>query len=146
DFAVLEPVQDVGFGDGLVALILDAPDNRPLGHVEDDDLRVGLVGAVLDLETNVFKVLRIPQRMEIAAERILVQRVTGTGEDTGSKRLAPDPAIALEFDALDDGRFLRVCGGRLLLLLPGSRKGLACRHQAYCRNREEAHNTRAQYE
>ena len=110
----------------MLPLILDAPDNRPLGHVEDDDLRVGLVGAVLDLETNVFKVLRIPQRMEIAAERILVHRVTDTGEDTRLQRLAPDPAIALEFDALDDGGFLRVCGGRLRLLLRGSRQGLAC--------------------
>ena len=37
DFAVLEPVQNVRFGNRFVALVFDAPDDGPLGEVENDD-------------------------------------------------------------------------------------------------------------
>ncbi len=115
DLAVLEPVQDVGFGDRFVALVFDAPDDGPLGDIENDDFLVGLVRAVLDFETDVLEILRVPQGVEIAPQGVIVHGVAGAGKDARPKRLAADSSIALEFDALDDRR-----------CLPGSRLAACC--------------------
>ena len=119
DFAVLEPVQDVGFGDRFVALVFDAPDDGALGHIENDDFLVWLVRAVFNFKPDILEVLRVPQGVKIAPERVLVYRVAGPGKNARAKRLAADPSIALEFDAFDGGRSRRCRGGRLLRCLPG---------------------------
>ena len=109
DFAVLEAVQDVGLGNRFVAFVLDAPDDRPFGHIKNDNFLVGFVGAVLNFQPDVLEILRVPQRMEIATERVFVYRIAGTGKNAGSKRFAANSSIALEFDALDGGG---ACRGR----------------------------------
>ena len=40
DFLVLECVENVRLGNRFVSLVLDPPDDRPLGHVENDDFAV----------------------------------------------------------------------------------------------------------
>jgi hypothetical protein len=121
DLAVLESVEDVGFRYRFVALVFDAADDRALGHIENDDLLVWLVRAVLNLEPEILEILRVPQGVKVAPEGILVHRVTGPGKNARSKSLAANPSITLEFDALDGGRSLRVFGRRLLPGLTGER-------------------------
>ena len=55
---------------------------------------------------------------EIAAQRVLIDRVAGPGKNARAKRLAANPSIALEFDSFDGGRS-GCYGGRLLRRLPG---------------------------
>jgi hypothetical protein len=60
--------------------------------------------------------LGIPQSVKIAAQGVLIQCIAGTRKNAGAKSLAADSAISLEFDAFDDGSFLRTSRGLLLRL------------------------------
>src|SRR5262249_17982219 len=43
DLSFLEAIENVGFGGRMIALIADPANDRPLAHLEDDDLAVGAV-------------------------------------------------------------------------------------------------------
>ena len=60
DFAIFEGVQHVGFGDRLQAFVLDAPDDGALGDVEENQLAVRVIGAVLHDEFNVLEIAGVP--------------------------------------------------------------------------------------
>src|SRR6267143_1945817 len=64
DFALLEPVQNVRFGDGVNSFIPDAANLRPLLHVENNDFPVGAVRRIFHAKFHVLKKLRVPQSLK----------------------------------------------------------------------------------
>ena len=101
DLFVLERIQDVRFGDRFIALVLDAPDDRPLGHVEKDDFPVGLVGAVLALRAECPRKIACSIAPGSRAARLRGYRIAGTRKNAREQRVALDSADSDEFDALD---------------------------------------------
>src|SRR5208282_5112106 len=60
ELALLVAIQDVGFGNGTVALVVDVPDDGTLFDVEDQDHGVGLLCAGLDFQPDVLEILGVP--------------------------------------------------------------------------------------
>ena len=112
--AILEAVENVGFGDGFNAVVLDAADDRPLDHVKDHDFGIRFRGAVLHLEADVLEILGVPKRLEVAAQRFFIVRIAASGEDARLQRLGAYPAISLKLNAIDrrGAWLLRGRGGR----------------------------------
>src|SRR6202035_1428145 len=50
DLAILEAVQNVGFGNRLVSFVYDAPDSGTLGNKKDNDFLIRIVRTILNLE------------------------------------------------------------------------------------------------
>src|SRR5690349_15334391 len=113
--ALLQAVENVGFGDGVVALITDAADLRPLFHVENNNFTVGILWIVFHAQLYVFEKLRVPKRLEIAAKRFFVVDVALAAENARLQGVAANTAIAVKLDARNYG--LRLPGGRLLRFL-----------------------------
>src|SRR5260370_29065135 len=113
NLGLLEAVENVRLGDGMNVVVADAPYDGPLVHVEDDDLRVGPVGTVLDFELDVLEELRIPQSLEIPAESFLAEIIALPRKDACSQGIAADAAVSLKFHALGHrGGSLRRPGGK----------------------------------
>ena len=106
DLAVLEALQDFRLRDRLGALVLDAPDDGPLFHVEHDDLRVGAVAAILHLKPDFLEKLRVPQRLEIPPESLFVVGVIRAGEDARPECVGADAPVTHEVHALHNGLLL----------------------------------------
>ena len=79
--ALFEAVEDVGFGNGVNAVIADAANDRALFDVEDDVLVIGSVGRVFDAEFDVFEKLRVPESLKVAAQSFFVIRIALAAED-----------------------------------------------------------------
>ena len=77
--AIFETIKDVRFGYGLIAVVLDAADDGPLDDIEDDNLGVGVAGAILNFKANVLEVLGIPKGLEIAPQRVFIVRIACPG-------------------------------------------------------------------
>ena len=69
--AILERIENVGFGDGLDAVVLDPADDGPLDHVKMTILALGLVGLSCDFEANILEILSVPKGLEIAPQTLL---------------------------------------------------------------------------
>ena len=107
DFAFLEAIENVGFGNGVDAVIADAADDRALFDFKDDVFVIGAVGRVFDAELYVFEKLRVPESLEVAAQRFFIVRIAFAREDARFQRVAADAAVTDEDDAIDDsGRIL----------------------------------------
>ena len=99
---LLKAIENVGLGDRVDAFVPDAADRGPFSHDEDDDLSIGLIGRVLHLQFYVLKKLRVPQRLEVAAQRFFVIGIAGARKNAGLQRVAPDAAVPFEIDSLDE--------------------------------------------
>src|SRR6202041_2766909 len=119
DFFFLEGVENVGFGDRFISLVLDPADDRPLFHMEDDNLPVCLVRIIFHFKSDVLEKLGIPQSLKIAVQCFRIVGVAFTRKDAPLQRIALNPAVPVKFYATDDE--LR-SAGFLRLLSP---KGLA---------------------
>ena len=60
----------------------------------------GLSGLVLHLEADILKKLRVPQRLKIAAHRIVAVGIARPREDARQQRIALNAAVPDEFNAL----------------------------------------------
>ena len=76
------------------AVVADAADDRALFDFEDDVLVIDAVGRIFDAELYVFEKLRVPQSLEIAAERFFVVGVAFARKDARFQGVAANPAIA----------------------------------------------------
>ena len=63
---------------------------------------LGRFGSVLHFQANIFEILRVPERLEVAAQALFVVGIARAREDARLQRLAADAAVALELNALDD--------------------------------------------
>src|SRR5205807_4697322 len=59
DFAFLEAVEDVGFGNGVDAVVTDTADLRALFDVKDDNFTVRAIGRIFHAELYVFEELGV---------------------------------------------------------------------------------------
>src|SRR6266700_782228 len=112
DFAFFEAVENVRLGYGVIAVVTNAPDLRALLDFKHDDLRVRAFGRILDAQFHILEELRVPQGLEVAAERLFIVGVAFAAKDAGLQRVRADSAVANELDAFDDE--LLLAGGRLL--------------------------------
>ena len=101
-------VQNFGDADGLVAVVIDGPDDRALHDDESDD-PAGLAGLALDAQ--VVEPAAIPQRHEVAVQRLLIEPVAALGKDQRLQCVLADAARATKLDGLDD--ILRRLAGRV---------------------------------
>ncbi len=137
DLAFLEPVENIGGGNRLRAFIFDVADHGPLGHDERDDDAAAV--ALFGFEPDVVEAVGVPQRHEIAAQRVFVIDVADFAEDhrpqaypaergarreTRCLRRCSNPAAALLFSLGGFRRFELRLRGRLLR--SGGRAGAAC--------------------
>src|SRR6202022_1869692 len=83
------------------AFVADAANHRPLFHFKHDDARVGTVRRRLYSQPYVFKELRIPQRLKIAAQSFFIVGISFPGEDARFQGVAADAPVPKEVDALD---------------------------------------------
>ena len=83
DFALFEAIENVGLGDRVDAVVADAANDGALSDFEDDVFVIGAVGRIFDAELYVFEKLRVPESLEIAAERFLIIRIAFAREDAG---------------------------------------------------------------
>ncbi len=116
-FVILESIENIGFADGLIAVVLDPADDGPLDQVKNDDFGVGITGTVLDFEANILEILSIPKGLEIPPQSLFVVGIAFSGKDPRLQGLAADAAIPLEFNAVDNRPGLlrsRRSGGRNL--------------------------------
>ena len=111
DLLLLERIQNVGFRDGLVALVFDPADDRPLRDVEHHDFPIRLVGIVFRFEPDVFEELRVPERLKIAANCVRSVGITHARKDAREQRIALDSAVPVKFDAgVKPGSFGSISG------------------------------------
>src|SRR5260370_14406986 len=103
DLALLEAVKNVGFRNGMNAVVPNAANNRPLFNLKDDVLMIGTVRGIFYAQLHILKELRVPQSLEVAAQRFFIIRVAIAAKNAGFERVAANPAIANEDDAVDDG-------------------------------------------
>src|SRR6266853_2955630 len=92
DFAFLEAIENVRFGNGVDAVVADAADLRALFHIKNNDLTARGVWGVFDAEFHIFEELRVPQSLKIAAQRFFVVYVTLAAEDARAQRVATHAA------------------------------------------------------
>src|SRR5271154_5763413 len=128
DLLILEGVQNVRFRNRFVSLVLDAADDGPLRHVEDDNFAVRRAGIVFDVQPDVFEKLRVPKRLKIAVQRLHIIGIAHVRKNARLQGGSLQPPVPVKFDARDD--VLRT-PGFLRLLSP---KGLAECHG------EQTHN------
>src|SRR5260370_32542441 len=102
DLALLEAVENVGFRNRMNAVVANAANNRPLFNLEDEVLMIRAVRRMLDAKLYILKELRVPKSLEVAAQRFFVIRIAIAAENAGFERVAANPAIANEDDAVDD--------------------------------------------
>ena len=112
DFALFEAIENVGFGDGVDAVVTDAADDGALFNFEDDVFVIGTVGRIFDAKLYVFEILGVPESLKIAAKSFFIVGVAFAAEDAGLESVAANAAIAEEDDAIDDGRRILVGSGR----------------------------------
>src|SRR5260370_24636605 len=101
DLEPLEAVENVGFGNGMDAVVANAADDRTLPNVEDHIFVIGAVGRIFDAELHVFEELGIPQRLKIAPQRLFVVGIALAAEDAGFQRVAAYATLADKDDAID---------------------------------------------
>ena len=107
DAAFFEPVQDFGRRDRFQPVVLDGAHHRPLGDDERHD-PAGL--ARLSGHFDIVEAGGIPQRDQIAVQRVGIVRIAALGEDHGAQRVLRNLARAPEVDGLD-GIGRRTVGG-----------------------------------
>ena len=95
----LEPVQDIGGGDGVQALVVDLTDRRLLA---DDDVENDAIRGIFPLDLEILEVSGIPERVKIALDRRSVVRIALVGEKPGEDRLLGDAAVADDPNLPDD--------------------------------------------
>src|SRR5205807_4009839 len=98
----LEAVEDVGFGNGVDAVVTDTADLRALFDLKDDNFTVRAIGRIFHAELYVFEELGVPQRLEIAAQRFFIEDIAGTAEDSRGQRVTAHAAVADELDTVND--------------------------------------------
>src|SRR5437879_3260161 len=102
DLALFEAVKNVRLGNRVVSVVFNTSDHRALLHFEDDDLPVPTLRRIFHAQFYVLKELRVPQRLKIAAQSVLVVRIPFTAKNAGFQCVGTDTPIADEFDALND--------------------------------------------
>src|SRR6059036_608289 len=107
DFAFLEAIENVGFGNGVVAVVTDASDLRAFFDLEDDNFAVRAIGRVFHTKLYVLKELRVPKGLKIAAQRLFIVDIAGPAEDSRRQGVAAHAAVANEIDTLDHKLLLR---------------------------------------
>ena len=102
-------------------VVANAADYRAFLHFENDDFPVWALRRIFHAQLHVLEELRVPQRLEIAAQRVFVVRIAFTAKNAGLQRVGANTTVANEFDALNDVLLL----GRLLLRLRGLGRSLS---------------------
>ena len=98
DAAFFEPVQDFGSSDGFQPVVLDGAHHRPLRDLEGDD-PAGL--ARLPGPFDIVEAVGVPQRDQVAVQRLGLVGVALLGEDHGAQSVLRHRARALEVDGFD---------------------------------------------
>ena len=80
DLAVLEAIQDVALGNRIQAQVFNFADGGTLFDIDVDD---PALGRLLPLESDVFEVTCIPERIKVALQGRRIINVPDTGEDPG---------------------------------------------------------------
>src|SRR5207245_5155659 len=107
DFAFLETVENVRFGNGVDAVVANAANLRAFLHFKDDNFSVRAIGGILHAELNVLEELRVPQGLKIAAQRFFIKDIAGTTTDSRTQGVVSNAAITDKIDAVDDILLLR---------------------------------------
>src|SRR3954470_7460546 len=81
NFVLLESIENVAFGDGIDAEIVDLSHPRLLFNINMQD---PALGRGLALEANILEIAGIPQRVEIALDGRLIVYISRTREDVGT--------------------------------------------------------------
>ena len=98
DLAFLEPIQNLRRGHGIVPVVFDRADHAALHHHEADD---PARAAHLALDANVIEAARVPQRHEVAMNRIDVVLVAALGKDHRPQRVGRNAPHTAKFNVLD---------------------------------------------
>ncbi len=99
DLAFLETIEDVGDRNRLRAFVFDIADDGALG--DDENHNEAAAVAPFRLESDVVEAVRIPQRHEIAAQRVFVVNVAHFAEDQRPKGILGDAPGAAKLNSLD---------------------------------------------
>jgi hypothetical protein len=102
---LLEAIEDVRYGDGAEALVVDLADGGLFTNV-DDELGAALAGDLLDAE--IVEVAGVPEGVEVSLNDGGVVLVAGAREETCEDGLLGDAAIANDLGLTED---LGSCGG-----------------------------------
>ena len=122
NFTFLETVENIRFRNGVNILVADAANDRAFLQLKNNDFGVGAVRRILDAQLHIFKELRVPKCLEVAAQGIFVVRIIFAAENTRLQCIVADAAVPHEVDALDDDRRSR----RILRIASRCRMIFAC--------------------
>src|SRR5208337_1463683 len=117
DLAVLEPVEHVAGRNRVQPGVVDLANGGPLFEV---DVKDPAFGTLFAFKTDVLKVARVPQRIEVTFDGGGVVDVAYLAEDPRLDRVRRDAAVAVDRDADDQ------------VLLADNRRS----HQQECQQRE----------
>ena len=106
DLLLLEAIEDVGVGDGAIALVIDLADG---GLFADENIEDDALLRVFALNAQVFKVAGVPEGIEVALDRDGIVDVAGMGEHSGEDGLLGNAAVA---DDPDRSQWSAACWAR----------------------------------
>ena len=88
---LLEPVENIGGGDGAVALVIDLADR---GSFTDEDVKDDALLRVFAFDAQIFEVTRVPEGVEVSLNRQRIIGVAGMGEEAGENGFLWNAAVA----------------------------------------------------
>src|SRR5258708_18628979 len=98
DLSLLEAIENLGYADGLVALVLDGADDGAFGHHETDDPPEL---SRFPFQTDVVELAGVPQDHEIAAQDVFIVLIALLGYDLLAQRILRNAPRTPEIDRLD---------------------------------------------
>ena len=82
DLTFLEAIENIRFGNGMNIFVANAANDRAFLQFKNNDFCVGAVRRILDSQLHIFKELRVPKCLEVAAQGIFVVRIIFAAENT----------------------------------------------------------------
>src|SRR5436190_1944175 len=98
DFVLFEPVENVTLRDGVDSQVADVFNSGPFFdiHVQDPAF-----GSRLPFEADIFEVICVPERVEIAFNGALIENIAWPRENVGTNRFRRNSSIAMDIDSGD---------------------------------------------
>ncbi len=99
DLPILEPVQDVGDANGLVAFVFNGAHHGPLHHHETND---PAYFARLALDADIVESAAVPERYEVPVQAVRIILIASFAEDQGLQGVLANAASSPELDGFDN--------------------------------------------
>src|SRR5882724_7547316 len=81
DLTFLEAIENIRFGNGMNIVVANTANDWTFLQFKNNDFCVGAVRRILDAQLHIFKELRVPKCLEVAAQSIFVVRIIFAAEN-----------------------------------------------------------------